>query len=54
VKIKSPNFEKELSFLVPYLLYEETRRSDIAASSILAHAEFEMDEVSSNLMSWFI
>jgi hypothetical protein len=46
--MKAPKFEKELSFLVPYLFNEETRHSNIPLPSSLAHEKCEMDEVRSD------
>jgi hypothetical protein len=46
--MKALKFEKELSFLVPYIFEEETRHSNIHSPSSLARKEHEGGEVRSD------
>jgi hypothetical protein len=47
-KMKAPKFEKELTFLVPYIFGEETRQSNISFPSTLSQDEQSNDDVDSD------
>ena len=47
-KTKAPKFEKELTFLAPYIFDEETRQSHISAPSTLSQDEQSNDDMDSN------